>query len=385
VFYDRRGTGLSDRERSDFTIEADVRDLEAVADALDRPNVILMGSFHLGPAAISYAAHHPHRVSHLILYNTFARGQELATDEIKASLITMARSHWGMAARTFADITAPGVEPELVEQMAHNQRESVTGEMVARFLELAYGIDVTDLLSQISVPTLVLHRRQSRVVPFRLGRELSFLLPNARLVSLEGAIHWPWLGDSDSVLTAIFDFLGEAPLARRRPVETREGLATILFTDLTDSTALTQRLGDEQAQELVRAHNTIVREALAAHGGRAIKHTGDGIMASFGSASGALECAVAIQRAVVERGEPNLQVHVGLNAGEPVAEDGDLFGSAVQLARRICDQAAPGEILASNVVRELAAGKRFLFDDRGVADLKGFEAAVRLYEVPWRE
>jgi len=110
---------------------------------------------------------------------------------------------------------------------------------------------------------------------------------------------------------------------------------TILFTDLTSSTALTQRLGDAKAQELVRAHNSIVREALAAQGGTEIKHTGDGIMASFPTASGALECAVAIQRGVALHGESDLAVHIGLNAGEPVAEERDLFGTSVQLARRI--------------------------------------------------
>jgi adenylate cyclase len=144
-------------------------------------------------------------------------------------------------------------------------------------------------------------------------------------------------------------------------------------------------LGDAKAQELVRAHNTIVRGALTAHGGTEIKHTGDGIMASFPSSSGALECAVVIQRAVAERAETDLQVHIGLNAGEPVAEEHDLFGTSVQMARRICDHADAGEILVSNVVRELAAGKDFLFAERPAAGLKGFEEPVRLFEVRWQE
>jgi class 3 adenylate cyclase len=174
---------------------------------------------------------------------------------------------------------------------------------------------------------------------------------------------------------------------------------TILFTDIASSTALTQRLGDAKAQELVRAHNKIVREALATHGGSEIKHTGDGIMASFPSASGALECAVAIQRAIAVHNQsagpggldprpstPDpLSVHIGLNAGEPLAEEQDLFGTAVQLARRICDHAEAGQVLVSNVVRELAAGKGFLFGDIGEVVPKGFEEPVRLYEVRWRE
>jgi adenylate cyclase len=163
-------------------------------------------------------------------------------------------------------------------------------------------------------------------------------------------------------------------------------MVTILFTDMEGSTSLTQRLGDAKAQELLRTHNAIVREALKAHSGSEIKHTGDGIMASFASASRALECAIAMQRAFAghnESAEEPIGVRVGLNAGEPIAEDEDLFGTAVQLAARICAQAEPGQILAPIVVRELAAGKRFLFADRGEVVLRGFEDPVRLYEVRW--
>jgi adenylate cyclase len=207
----------------------------------------------------------------------------------------------------------------------------------------------------------------------------------------------------EAVASAIDEFLSEGSAAEPSAATVPSGLVTILFTDLTSSTALTQRLGDAKAQELVRAHNAIVREALRAHDGTEIKHTGDGIMASFPTASGALECAVAVQRAVQgadpspsplrqaqgrlspARGGERLAIHIGLNAGEPVAEEKDLFGTAVQLARRICDQAEGGEILASDVVRQLAAGKGFLFADRGEQALRGFEDPVRLWELRWRE
>lgn len=160
------------------------------------------------------------------------------------------------------------------------------------------------------------------------------------------------------------------------------------------STTLTQRLGDAKAQEVLREHNTIVRDALKVHGGSEIKHTGDGIMASFGSASRALECAIAMQRAFDERNsgvgahgraplpEP-VRVRIGLNAGEPVAEERDLFGTAVPLAARVCARAEPGQVLAANVVREMSAGKGFLFSDCGDVVLRGFEDPVRLYELRW--
>jgi len=167
------------------------------------------------------------------------------------------------------------------------------------------------------------------------------------------------------------------------------GLVTILFTDMEGSTSLTQRLGDVRAQEVLRIHNGIVREALEAHGGAVIKHTGDGIMASLTSTSRALDCAISIQRAFARHNESNapipIRVRIGLNTGEPVAEDQDLFGTVVQVAARICAYAEPGRILASMVVRELVAGKRFMFVDRGAVALRGFEEIVQLYEVKWRQ
>jgi len=234
-------------------------------------------------------------------------------------------------------------------------------------------------------------------------------------------IHFAHTADGVS-MDAVNDFLStsdhhaEQPAA---PIQVAPGLQTILFTDMEGSTSLTQRLGDAAAQELVRTHNSIVREALRAHDGSEIKHTGDGIMATFPSAARALACAVAVQRAVAERNaslpahpepvegraEPQPSAHastssaradrsvgaepfavrIGLNAGEPVAEDDDLFGSAVQLAARICAQADAGDILVSNVVRELAVGKGFDFSDRGTTELKGFDDPVRLYRVAWQE
>ena len=170
------------------------------------------------------------------------------------------------------------------------------------------------------------------------------------------------------------------------------------MTDVEGSTALTQRLGDARAREVLRQHERIVREALKAHGGSELKTMGDGFMASFSSATRALESAIAMQRGFAAWNEAQaarpstgsaraeeIRVRIGLNAGEPVAEDEDLFGTAVNLAARICGHAQAGQILASNVVQELAAGKGFVFTDQGEADLKGFDKPVRLYGVRWEE
>ena len=195
---------------------------------------------------------------------------------------------------------------------------------------------------------------------------------------LEG---WPQAADG------ILEFLGDEPSAGAREADRTSGVHTILFTDVEGSTALTQRLGDAKARDLLREHERMVREALKAHGGSEVKTMGDGFMASFSSATRALECAIAMQRAFAEHNESAeepIKVRVGLNAGEPIAEDEDLFGTAVNLAARICAHAEAGQILVPIVVRELTAGKQFLFADLGETELRGFEDPVRLYEISWQ-
>jgi class 3 adenylate cyclase len=162
----------------------------------------------------------------------------------------------------------------------------------------------------------------------------------------------------------------------------------VLFTDIVGHAEMMRRLGDERGREVLREHETITREVLNAHGGTEVKTMGDGFLASFGSVARAVECAVALQRAFDERntgGAEPLSVRVGLNAGEPIEEDGDLFGATVILASRIAAKADGGEILVADTVRGLCSGKGFLFADRGEFVAKGFEEPVRVYEVRWRE
>jgi len=166
-------------------------------------------------------------------------------------------------------------------------------------------------------------------------------------------------------------------------------IRTILFTDMVDSTALTQRLGDAAAMALLRVHDGIVRDALRTLGGREVKHTGDGIMAAFVSTAAAVRCAATVQlgltRYNADQNQQPIQVRIGLAAGEPVEDHGDLFGASVQLAARLCSQARPGQILVSNVVVELCAGKGLRFEDQGDVLLKGFEQPVRVHAVTWSD
>src|SRR5213079_1749082 len=167
------------------------------------------------------------------------------------------------------------------------------------------------------------------------------------------------------------------------------GIRTVLFTDIVESTMLTQSLGDEAALAMLGVHDTIVRDALSALGGREVKHTGDGIMASFVSAAGAVRCAIQIQRELDQHAQANperpLKVRVGAAAGEPVEQHNDLFGSTVQLAARLCAHAQPEQILVSNAIAELCLGKGLLFEDLGEVVLKGFGRPVRAHAAAWRQ
>ena len=168
------------------------------------------------------------------------------------------------------------------------------------------------------------------------------------------------------------------------PTESRDpAIRTVLFTDITDSTSLTQRLGDEEAMEVLKIHDSIVRRALAATDGHEIKHLGDGIMAAFVSAAAAVRCASQIQQELARRDLDNLKVRIGAAAGEPIEHANDIFGSTVQLAARLCAHAAPGQILVSNVVAELCLGKRLSFQSLGAVSLKGFERPVNVHAVEW--
>ena len=166
------------------------------------------------------------------------------------------------------------------------------------------------------------------------------------------------------------------------------GIRTVLFTDIADSTTLTQALGDEAALAMLGVHDTIVRDALSASGGREVKHTGDGIMASFISAAGAVRCAIEIQRQLDKHSQENpdrpLKVRVGAAAGEPVEQHNDLFGSTVQLAARLCAHAQPEQILVSNAIAELCIGKGLSFEDVGEVTLKGFNSPVRAHAAAWK-
>ncbi len=386
VQYDMRGSGLSKRDVTNFSPEALFLDLEAVVDRLGLERFALWGTVGMGPVVIAYAARRPERVSRLILWHSYARASDLLkSPRIQALMRLM--DNWELYTDTLAHYLFGWAGGEPARRFAVRMRESITQETYRAFQAQFITFEVTDLLPQVRAPTLVLHRRQLPWLSVDVATDLASHIPNARLALLEGESGAPALEDSQAVVDAIDEFLDEGEEATAGAKLATEHVHTILFTDVEGSTALTQRLGDTKARDVLREHERMVREALKSHGGAEVKTMGDGFMASFGSATKALECAIAMQRAFAQHNESAIEpirVRVGLNAGEPIAEDDDLFGTAVNEAARIAAAAQGGEILVANVVRELAKGKDFLFADRGETSLKGFEDPVRLFEVRWQ-
>ncbi len=388
VRYDGRGSGLSDRRTPDYSMDSMVLDLEAVIDAVGLERFALMAILFTGPVAIAYAVRHPERVSHLLVWCSYASGSEYADLPQVKAFQALRNQDWEIYTQTGAHAFLGWAASDYARWYATYMQQSTTQESASAFYEANAQYDTTPLLSQVKAPTLVLHRREFSFPSVDAARNLASRIPNAHLAILDGASAGPFLEDVNALLQAIDEFLSEGEEAADEPQPAATGgMVTILFTDVEGSTALTQRLGDAKARELLREHERMVREALKAHGGSEVKTLGDGFMASFSSATKALECAISMQRSFAEHNESAAEpilVRIGLNAGEPIAEDDDLFGTAVNEAARITAAAKGGEILVANVVRELAKGKDFLFSDVGERQLKGFDEPVRLFEARWR-
>lgn len=397
VRYDGRGTGLSDRQPGERSLETFVRDLEAVTDALGLQQFALIGISQGGATAIQYSLQHPQRVSHLILYGCYAHREDLSETQegrqIVESAMTLTRLGWGqdhpVFRQMFTTLFMPSADLANMHWFNEMQRQSTSAENAESAIRANLNLDVRGLLPEVRTPTLVIHRRGDLVSPFPLGRQLAADIPGARFVPLEGDNHLFTAEEPEfqAFLSAVSDFLpGDRNPQRREETRIAPAFRVVLFTDLVGHSVMMSRLGDEHGRKVLREHERITRQVLKEHGGTEVKTMGDGFMATFASVTKAVECAIAVQQSFAERNESAsepLHVRVGLNAGEPIEEDGDLFGASVILASRIAAKAEGGEILVADTVRGLCSGKGFLFADRGEFVAKGFEEPIRVYEVRW--
>ena len=393
VRYDGRGTGLSDRNVTDFSLEARVRDLKAVVDALKVRPVALYGISAGASTAIAYAVRHPGRVSRLVLYGAVFPNRKAQTAEERERLqamVTLIRQGWGKnnpaLRQMFTGLFMPDADAKQLRWFNEMQRVSATPESVIAFLTAQGSINIRDMLPKVKAATLVIHRRGDAVVEFESGRALASLIPGARVLPLEGTNHilLPEEPETAQFFEAVSEFLAED----RQPTKQSSkepalptGMTAILFLDIADSTALTTQLGDAAYREKERELDTSLRAAITDAGGTPIegKVLGDGVMAVFTSARQAIEAA---HRCRDLGNEACLPLHLGIHAGDVVREGNNVHGGAVQVAARVQSVAAPGEILVSQTVRDLArTSSSVQFEDRGEHELKGIPEPQRLFAV----
>jgi class 3 adenylate cyclase len=379
INFDRRGSGLSDPVAEAPTLEQRMDDLRAVMDAAGSERAALMGISEGVSMCILFAATYPDRTQALVAYGGMARAT--ADDDYPwaspaSALIESATElvgpHWGQGASIEFAAPSQADNPDTRAFFGRLERSTASPGMLRSLVEMFLDIDVRDIVPTVQVPALVLHRRHDPLVNIGNGRWLAEHLPDARLVELPGEDHNPWYQDADITLGEIQEFL----TGTRGAPEPERTLATVLFTDVVDSTRTASELGDQRWRELLERHHRTVREALVGFGGREVKSIGDGFMATFDGPARAIRCA----RAIVESSEEaGLRVRAGVHTGECEVMGEDIGGIAVHIAARVSALAEPDEVLVSRTVKDLVAGSGIDFTDRGTHTLKGVPDTWQLY------
>jgi pimeloyl-ACP methyl ester carboxylesterase len=380
ITFDRRGSGLSDPLAGAPTLEEQMDDVLAVMDAAGSQRAAIAGTLEGGPMAAMFAATHPDRVSALVLYAAFARatwapGYEWAWPaEERAKHMDESVRRWGEG------LVPAGVAPslagnaEFMEWAGRLERLAASPGTIRRILDLIGEFDVRDVLPSIRVPTLVLHRREDSFIKIEHSRYLADRIPGSKYVELEGGDNMFSIGDSEALLGEIEEFL----TGERHRAEPDRMLATVLFTDICNSTEHAARMGDRGWRYMLERHDALFRRALDRHRGREIKHTGDGFLATFDGPARAIRCAADHAESVASIG---LEVRAGLHTGELEVMDGDLGGLAVHIAARVMDRAGPCEVMVSSTVKDLVVGSGISFQERGEHALKGVPGEWRLFSV----
>jgi class 3 adenylate cyclase/pimeloyl-ACP methyl ester carboxylesterase len=381
VLYDSRGSGLSDREANGFTPEDFCLDIDAVTARLGFERFAILGTAVGGQIAIVYAASRPGRVSQLVLWNAAAHSSEIVS-AAAAGLAEMARVDWDMFTETVAHAQVAGWgSSEEARNIATMMRASIEHDSYLLGFGVVSPVDVTPYLLQVVCPTLVIQRREIQKPNLEAARKLAAQIPAAELVIEPGASMLPWVGDMDATVRHIERFLGV-----KVDVSTMDGapaipsgMAVILFADIVESTALTERLGDSAFREKARGLDDALRSLIREHSGTPIdgQLLGDGVLAVFTSASEAIKAALACGIAGEDAGLP---LHLGLHAGDVIREGDNVYGGAVNIASRISGLSAPGEVLVSRTIADLArTSAGVTFEDRGEHALKGVAGAQRVF------
>ncbi|HYO46461.1 MAG TPA: adenylate/guanylate cyclase domain-containing protein [Gemmatimonadota bacterium] len=382
ILFDKRGTGLSDRVPIDRlpTLEQRMDDMRAVMDEVGSERAVVMGHSDGGNMCVLFAATYPERTEALVTCEIFVKRvwspdyPWAPTPEERQQWLELLAEGWGGVVDL--SVLAPSVagDEAFARWWARYLRMSAGPQAAVSFGRMNTQIDVRSVLPTIRVPTLVLHHVGDQDVNVEEARYIAAQIPGAKLVELPGGDHIPWTSGMDVLLDEVEAFLtGERPR-----VEPDRVLATVLFTDIVDSTAWAGRLGDAAWRGRLEEHQRMVRRELELQRGREVKTTGDGFLATFDGPARAIRCACGIRDAA---GKLGLGVRAGLHSGECEMMGDDVGGIAVHIAARVLAEAAPGEVLVSRTVKDLVAGSGLTFEDRGERELKGLEGDWRLFAV----
>jgi class 3 adenylate cyclase len=386
VMLNQRGTGMSDRVATPATLETRMDDIRAVLDAARSERSVVLGVGDSGPLCVLFAATYPERTAALVLLNSsprFVRSPGfpwLPTPGEVEALASDLERRWGdpAFASEFLRANNPGASADELSSAVRLFRLSASPGAAAGYVRQNMTVDVCDVLPLLRVPVLLLHRRDGGGWDVRGSRAMAELIPHATLVELPGADFAASLGDQERLFAELSGFLGRIAEDQPWEAEPDRVLATVLFTDIVDSTTQAVALGDAAWRDLLQRHHDVVRNQLARFRGREVDTAGDGFFAVFDGPARAIACAWAVRDGLDELG---IRVRAGLHTGECELLDGKVSGIAVHIGARVAAQAQAGEILVSSTVKDLVAGSGIDFEDRGAVPLKGLPGRWPLFEV----
>jgi class 3 adenylate cyclase/pimeloyl-ACP methyl ester carboxylesterase len=384
VTFDKSGQGLSDRAFGVPSLEQRMDDIRAIMDEIGSARAVLLGCSEGAPINVMFAATYPERTSHLILFGGFARMAAAPdypfrrSEEEWARRIETVVAHWGTG--TFGiDILLPSLatSPNIIMQLGKLERLTYSPGALRAMYRQNMLIDVRPVLPMVQVPTLVLHRRADAGVPVENGRFLASQIPGAKFIEYTDCNdHFIFAGDWPTLCSDIEEFV-TGQRGTTVPNFDRV-LATVLFTDIVDSTRRAAEIGDQAWHRVLDEHDRTAQQIVAQHRGNLVRTTGDGVLATFDGPGRAIRCAMAFEAATARMGLP---VRAGLHTGEIELRDDDIGGIAVHAAARVMAHAEAGEVLVSRVVTDLVAGAGLKFSERGAHEFKGLPGRWDLFAV----
>jgi pimeloyl-ACP methyl ester carboxylesterase len=374
VTFDKRGQGLSDRMSGAPSLEQRMDDVRAIMDEIGSRRAALLGFSEGCPMGVLFAATYPDRVSHLALFGGFARAADRMPPDVWDASLEERIKNWGTGKMMKIIAPSQATGPEAIAKFGKFQRLSSTPGAFKTILTLNRQIDVTSILPTVRVPTLVLHRQTDAQVAVAHGRNLAAQIPGAKYIEYAGGDHAFWAGDTEAVVGDIEEFITGHRDSTSTDLE--RVLATVLFTDIVDSTLNATQVGDQRWRELLDDHDELARQVIGKHRGNLVKSTGDGVLATFDGPGRAVRCALAFGTAAQQIGLP---LRAGLHTGEIELRGRDIGGIAVHAAARVMAQSGSNEVLVSRVVTDLVAGAGLKFVERGSFELRGLPGRWDLF------